>query len=151
MAREHAHHAAPATFYLDPATLAAQVQESKQLLQQAKQVTAELALSVAQIAGGVWDRYRFIESREDFQQEVVVWFLRYGMKRIDPNRSVFNFVTTLAFNRGLTLRSQHARRQANHQQYRNLSREIHERLDRRRGVHAGRRADDKADEVGELE
>lgn len=55
---------------------------------------------LGKIAGGVWDRYEFTDSREDFIQDCCFLFLQSAVKKIDPAKNPFSYLTTCAINFG---------------------------------------------------
>jgi hypothetical protein len=67
-------------------------------------VSDALALAFIKIAGGVWDRFRFTSSREDFVQEVVTYLMERPLRRADPRRNLFAYFTTCCVRRGQNLR-----------------------------------------------
>jgi hypothetical protein len=68
-------------------------------------VKGELAEALMAIAGGVWDRYHFTASREDFVQDAVMHLLYGGpTEKADLAKPLFNYFTTCTINFGRKLR-----------------------------------------------
>jgi len=61
------------------------------------------------IAGGVWDRWRFTDSRDDFVQDCLYLFLHAALGKIDPERNCHAYLTTTAKNHGLAKQRQRVR------------------------------------------
>lgn len=120
MAHSSAHHIAPQSlpnrFYLQPSDLSRMVRENRRR----KRISDEYAKALLAIAGGVWDRYRFIESREDFVQECVMHFLNGPIRKAKPELNCFNFFTKCAVRQGLKLRSKELGIRVKEQQFREL-------------------------------
>ncbi len=64
----------------------------------------DLGKVLAQIAGGVWDRFRYTDSRDDFVGDVLVHFLSGPLRKADPAQNCFGFLTTCAVRYGGKLR-----------------------------------------------
>lgn len=67
-------------------------------------VPEALGRALLQIAGGVWDRYRFTSDRDDFVQEVTLHLLQRPLEKADAQKHVFNYFTTCAIRFGLKMR-----------------------------------------------
>lgn len=89
-----------ASNYIDAATLRALVMASHD----ARTVSEDLARSLMQIAGGVWDRYRFTADKDDFVQDVVLHLLQRPLQLADPGKNLFAFFTTCTLRYGMKLR-----------------------------------------------
>ncbi|MDY3558129.1 hypothetical protein R5W23_000850 [Gemmata sp. JC673] len=63
-----------------------------------------LGLSLAKIAGGVWDRFQHTADRDDFVQETVLHLLKTPLRKADPTGNLFSYFTTCAVNFGSKLR-----------------------------------------------
>lgn len=63
-----------------------------------------LGLALTQIAAGVWDRYHFTASKDDFVQDVVLHLLQRPLEKADAQKHVFNYFTTCAIRFGNKLR-----------------------------------------------
>ena len=88
--------------YLDNATLARLVTTYRRT----RRGGNELAAALTQIAGGVWDRYRFTSDRDDFTQDVVLHLMQAPLRKLDVQLHPFNYLTTCAIRYGLKLRDQ---------------------------------------------
>jgi hypothetical protein len=99
--------------YIDPATLRAIVRA----YQSTKEVTEELARVLLAIAGGVWDRFRFTEDRDDFAQDVVAHLLGNPLDRVSADGNAFGYFTTCAIRYGQKLRDKAARERSNFHEY----------------------------------
>lgn len=120
MAHSSAHHLAPQSlpnrFYLQPSDLSRMVRENRRR----KRISDEYATALLAIAGGVWDRYRFIESREDFVQECVMHFLGSPVRKANPEMNCFNFFTKCAVRQGLKLRAKELGTRVKESQFREM-------------------------------
>lgn len=54
----------------------------------------QLGKALAQIAGGMWDRYHYTRSREDFVQDAVLHLLQTPLRRADPSKNCFGWFST---------------------------------------------------------
>lgn len=86
--------------YIDNATLARLLRDHRDT----GTVSDELARALMQIAGGVWERYRFTADRDDFVQEVTLHLLQRPLAKADVQKHVFNYFTTCAIRFGMKLR-----------------------------------------------
>lgn len=68
-------------------------------------VSDELAHVLLKIAGGVWDRYHYTGSREDFVQDVVLHLLAGPLRKADPSQNCFAYLTTCCIRYGGKLRT----------------------------------------------
>ncbi|VTR95247.1 unnamed protein product [Gemmata massiliana] len=90
----------PRPNYIEPEVLSALVREYKRT----GRVSEELGRCLMLIAGGLWDRYHFTASRDDFVQEVVLHLMQNPLQKADAQKHVFNYFTTCAFRFGQKLR-----------------------------------------------
>jgi hypothetical protein len=88
------------TNYVEPAALRCLVM----CYHETRTVSEDLAAVLVKIAGGVWDRYHYTDSREDFVQDVVLHFLQRPLEVADPTKNLFAFFTTCAIRFGSKLR-----------------------------------------------
>ncbi len=91
-------------FYIEPAALAALVRQH----QETGVVSDELGRALLKLAGGVWERFRFIPDREEFTSAVVEHLLAAPLRGADPKRNLFAFFTTCACRFGSKLRNRAA-------------------------------------------
>lgn len=75
--------------YVPPAKLAALVREYRRT----GSVSNELALVLVQIAAGVWDKFRYTDSREDFVQECFLHLVGKPLAGCDPHKNAFSYLT----------------------------------------------------------
>ncbi len=101
--------------YVDRGTLSALVTE----FHGQGHASNALGAVLARIAGGVWDRFRFTDSRDDFVGEVILHFLSGPLHKADPERNCFSFLTTCAVFYGIKLRD---RTQAEQKKFREYQR-----------------------------
>ncbi len=67
-------------------------------------VGEDLGAALLQIAGGVWDRFRFTPDRDEFVQEVALHLMQRPLAKADVQKHLFNFLTTCAIRYGQKLR-----------------------------------------------
>lgn len=80
--------------YIEPKKLKLIIKEARKL----KRLTPELAEVVRGIARGLYARYRLKGPElEDVEQEAMI-LVSLKLQQINPNGSVFNFLTTMIFN-----------------------------------------------------
>jgi hypothetical protein len=124
----------PGRHYITRQQLADQVRA----YQRDGRATDELAHSLLLIAGGVWDRYQRVWyplwsplTREDWQSEAVLHLLGSPLRRCDPRRNVFSFLTTCLIRLGGKLCDRECGRARREQRYRELVTEAYQRATRR--------------------
>lgn len=88
------------TKYIETAALAELVREHRRT----GRMPDALGQALAAIAGGVWDRYHFTDSREDFVQDVFLHLMQRPLEKADVQKHVFNYFTTCAIRYGQKLR-----------------------------------------------
>lgn len=91
-------------FYVDPAALAAAVRR----MRRDDQVDDELGLMLLKIAGGVWDKWRFTDDRDEFAQACFLHFLGAPLAGADPRKNLFSYLTTCAIRFGSKQRNRAA-------------------------------------------
>ena len=91
------------SYYVEPAELAALVRAHRRKRGRGR-VPEELGAALLRIAGGVWDRFHFTDSRDDFVGDVVLHLLGRPLERADPKRNLHAFFSTCAIRYGMNLR-----------------------------------------------
>lgn len=82
----------PTENYVDPKRLAQLVGD----YQRSGAACDELGTALLKIARGIWDRYHYTASREDFAQEVATHLLGHPLNNASIQKNVFAYLTTCA-------------------------------------------------------
>ena len=119
------HHTSP---YLTNAELARLIRDQRRL----RRVSNELGAALLAIAGGVWDRYKFTDSRDDFVGDCVLHLLQGPLRNADVRANLFGYFSTCAIRFGKKTRGKKFASDRRETCYRDVAREIGRRLTRRR-------------------
>lgn len=95
----------PGALYVSPAELAALVRVYRRTHHVSERLGAVLLL----IAGGVYDRFYFTRSRDDFVGGCVLHLLGSPLRRVKPHNNPFSYFTTCAVNWGRKQRKKERR------------------------------------------
>jgi hypothetical protein len=91
--------------YADPAALSVLVRQQRR----EGKVSDELARLLLLIAGGVWDRYRFTEDRDEFCSACYLHLTAGApLRAADPHRNLFSFFSECVRRYGAKLRNRTA-------------------------------------------
>lgn len=105
--------ATPRASYIDVNALRALVRKYRRT----KRVSDELGKCLLAIAGGVWERYRFLPDKDDFVGEAVLHLIQRPLAKADVQKHVFNYFTTCAIRYGMNLREKAATESRRFQTY----------------------------------
>lgn len=98
---------------VDPVALARLVRGFRRT----RTVSEGLALALAEIARGVWERRRPTDDREDFAQACYLYLSGRPLAKADPNRNLFAYFVTCAARYGSKLRNKAAEERRKFERY----------------------------------